>query len=98
MLWGDNNLFSFLVPFVFAHCDTMDGPVIKDAQKALETGNVNCVLIWVQKKDEAEIKKAFEKTLAVRKLSSNPRNLQTCTSLKHLFAFIVLVKANHIWA
>lgn len=75
MLWGDNNLFSFLVPFVFAHCDTMDGPVIKDAQKALETGNVNRVLIWVQKKDEAEIKKAFEKTLAVRKLNRQSKEL-----------------------
>jgi hypothetical protein len=51
---------------VFAHCDGMDGPVVKAAQKALETGNVNLVLIWVQKKDEDEIKKAFQKTLAVR--------------------------------
>lgn len=52
-----------------AHCDTMNGPVVKAAQKALETGNVNLVLVWIQKKDEAEIKKAFERTLAVRKLS-----------------------------
>jgi len=51
-----------------AHCDTLGGPVVTAAKKALETGNVNLVLIWVQKKDEAEIKKAFEKTLAVRKL------------------------------
>ena len=54
---------------LFAHCDTMNGPVVKAAQKALETGNVNLVLVWIQKKDEAEIKKAFERTLAVRKLS-----------------------------
>jgi hypothetical protein len=53
---------------VFAHCDTLDGPVVKAAQKALETGNVNFVLIWVLKENEAEIKAAFEKTLAVRKL------------------------------
>ncbi len=52
-----------------AHCDTMDGPVVKSAKNALETGNVHLVLVWVQKKDEAEIKKAFEQTLAVRKLS-----------------------------
>lgn len=38
---------------VFAHCDGMDGSVIISAKKALETGNVNLVLIWVQKKDEA---------------------------------------------
>jgi hypothetical protein len=60
---------------VFAHCDTMDGPVVKAAQKALETSNVNFVLIWVQQKDEPEIKKAFEKTLAVRKLSTEAKEL-----------------------
>jgi hypothetical protein len=29
---------------VFAHCDSMDGPVIKDAQRALETNDVTPVL------------------------------------------------------
>ncbi|KCZ70382.1 hypothetical protein ANME2D_03297 [Candidatus Methanoperedens nitroreducens] len=58
-----------------AHCDTMDGPVIKAAQNALETGNVNPVLIWIQKEDEDEIKEAFRKTLEVRKLSPEARNL-----------------------
>lgn len=60
---------------VFPHCDTLDGPVVKAAQKALESGNVNLVLIWVQKKDEAEIKKAFEKTLAVRKVNPQAKEL-----------------------
>jgi hypothetical protein len=59
----------------YSHCDTMNGPVVKAAQKALETGNVNLVLIWVQKKDEGEIRKAFEKTLAVRKLNPQAREL-----------------------
>jgi len=53
----------------------MDGPVVKAARKALETGNVNLVLIWVQKKDEGEIKTAFQKTLAVRKLSPQAKEL-----------------------
>jgi hypothetical protein len=65
----------FLPNEIFAHCDGMDGPVIKGAQKALETGNVNLVLIWVLKDDEGEIKKAFEKTLAVRKLNPQAREL-----------------------
>jgi hypothetical protein len=59
----------------FAHCDGLDGPVVKAARKALETRNVNLVLIWVQKKDEAEIKKAFQKTLAVRKLNPQAKEL-----------------------
>ncbi len=60
---------------VLAHCDGMDGPVVTAAKQALETGNVNLVLIWVQKKDEAEIKKAFQKTLAVRKLNPEAKEL-----------------------
>jgi hypothetical protein len=60
---------------VFAHCDGMDGPVVTAAKKAIETGNVNLVLIWVQRKNEAEIKKAFQKTLAVRKLNPEAKEL-----------------------
>lgn len=59
----------------FAHCDGMDGPVVQAAQKALETGNANLILIWVQKKDESELRRAFERTLAVRKLSPQAREL-----------------------
>lgn len=62
-------------PGVLGHCDGMDGPVVKAAMKALETGNVNLVLIWVQKQDEETIKNAFEKTLAVRKLNSEAKEL-----------------------
>lgn len=58
-----------------AHCDGLDGPVVKAAQEALSDGNVNLVLIWVQKDDEAQIKQAFEKTLAVRKLNPEAREL-----------------------
>jgi hypothetical protein len=58
-----------------AHCDTLDGPVVKAAQKALDTGNVNPVLIWVQEKDEALIREAFNKTLVVRKLSPEAKDL-----------------------
>ncbi|MEM2102301.1 MAG: DUF6448 family protein [Candidatus Bathyarchaeia archaeon] len=49
------------------HCDTMDGPVVTAARKALEKGNVNLILPWVPKKAEAELKKAFEKALRARK-------------------------------
>lgn len=60
---------------VFAHCDGMDGPVIIAARQALETGNVNFVLLWVQKADEAEIKRAFERTVAVRQLNPQAKEL-----------------------
>lgn len=58
-----------------AHCDTMDGPVVKAAREALDTDNVNLVLIWVQEENEAEIRAAFNKTLAVRQLSPEAKDL-----------------------
>jgi len=60
---------------VQAHCDGMDGPVVKAAQKAFETGDVNLVLVWVQAKDEAEIKTAFARAVVVRKLSAEAKDL-----------------------
>ena len=60
---------------VQAHCDSLDGPVVNAGRAALTEGDVNLVLIWVQKDDEAQIKQAFEKTFAVRKLSAEAREL-----------------------
>jgi hypothetical protein len=58
-----------------AHCDGLDGPVVRAAQKALESGDVVHVLVWVREQDEAEIKAAFEKTAAVRRLGAEARGL-----------------------
>lgn len=58
-----------------AHCDTLDGPVVSAARKALDTGNVNLVLVWVQKRDEAEIRNAFLSTSTVRKAGGEARQL-----------------------
>jgi hypothetical protein len=49
-----------------AHCDSYDGPVIKDAEKALEANNVNLVLKWVSKEQEKEITPLFQKTYELR--------------------------------
>ncbi|HET8539900.1 MAG TPA: DUF6448 family protein [Anaeromyxobacter sp.] len=58
-----------------AHCDTLDGPVVITARKALETGKLNPVLAWVRPQDEAEIKAAFARTVAVRKAGREAREL-----------------------
>ena len=58
-----------------AHCDTLDGPVVAAARKALDSGNVNLVLIWVQKEQEPQIKGHFDKTLAVRKAGGSAKEL-----------------------
>ena len=47
-----------------AHCDTLDGPVIQDARKALETRDVTPVLKWVKEKDEKVVRAAFTKALS----------------------------------
>lgn len=57
------------------HCDTMDGPVVAAAKLALEERNVNLILPWAPKKTEPEIKKAFEKTIAVRKMGGEAKEL-----------------------
>jgi len=44
-----------------AHCDSIEGPVVKASQKALETGNINYVLVWVRAEDEQEIKQCLTK-------------------------------------
>ena len=59
----------------YAHCDGMDGPVVKAAQEALAKNDVNLVLIWVRKNDETEIRRAFDQTLTVRNLSPQAREL-----------------------
>lgn len=68
-------LFLMNVPQVAAHCDTLDGPVVQAAEKALEEVNIKLVLPWVQKGDEREIEHAFHRTLAVRKLNSEAKEL-----------------------
>ena len=49
-----------------AHCDSYDGPVIKDAVKALETNEINLVLKWIDKDQEQEIISLFNKTYGLR--------------------------------
>ncbi|MGE5294635.1 MAG: DUF6448 family protein [Solirubrobacterales bacterium] len=58
-----------------AHCDTMEGPVVKTAQAALEKGDVTPVLKWVKPQYEAAIREAFRKTLAVRGMGKDARDL-----------------------
>jgi uncharacterized protein DUF6448 len=63
MLWG------------IGHCDTLDGPLVTLAKKALEQKNVNLVLPWVRAEDTDEIRHAFDHTLAVRGLGPQARSL-----------------------
>ena len=57
------------------YIDSMDGPVVKAAEKALEMEDVKYVLPYVSSKDEKEIKDSFEKTILVRELSGDAAEL-----------------------
>lgn len=58
-----------------AHCDGMDGPVVRDARIALEERDPTVVLKWVGPERETEIRQAFAKALAVRALGKDAEEL-----------------------
>lgn len=58
-----------------AHCDTLDGPVVSAARQALDSGNVNLVLVWVRRTDEPEIRRLFDKVRAARAAGGDAREL-----------------------
>ncbi len=61
-------VFAFMLTSIsgFAHCDSYDGPVIKDALKALDQNNVELVLKWIEPQQEKEIISLFDKTYSLK--------------------------------
>lgn len=69
-------LLALLLPgAVRSHCDTMKGPVVQAARKALEKQDLTPLLRWVQPDDEAEVHAAFKQALLVRKKGKEARDL-----------------------
>lgn len=71
-------IFSMLIfstNVTLAHCDTMDGPLIADARKAIEQNNVNYALKWVPSANEKEIKDVFDLMMKVRGFSPEAKEL-----------------------
>lgn len=69
------SILIFSTGVTLAHCDTMDGPVVKDAKTAIGKNNVNYILKWVKPADEAELKNAFTLAMKVRKLGPDATDL-----------------------
>lgn len=57
------------------HCDSMDGPVVTAAKKALAAENVNLILPYVPKAGEEEITRTFQKVIPARKESTLVREV-----------------------
>lgn len=83
-------LFMLSTSASFAHCDTMEGPLVLDAKKAISQNNVNIVLKWVPAANETEIKDAFNQVMRVRALSADAKDLAD----KYFFDTLVRIHRN----
>ncbi len=57
------------------HCDSLDGPVVTAARRALENAEVAVILPYVHSDGEAEVRDAFDRVMKVRSLGSETREV-----------------------
>lgn len=55
------------------HCDSLDGPVVAAARRALEARDVDLVLPFVPADGEDEVRAAFDRAMPVRELGPQAR-------------------------
>ena len=70
------------------HCDSMDGPVVLAAKRALAAHDPKLVLPYVKTEGEAEVVKAFERTLAAH------NGNQAANELGDLYFFETVVRVH----
>ncbi|KAB2840623.1 MAG: hypothetical protein F9K45_08825 [Melioribacteraceae bacterium] len=68
-------LFFFINNSISAHCDSVEGPVVKAAEEALNSGNINHVLIWIPAENENELKELFQKVSGIRNINESVREI-----------------------
>ena len=68
------------------HCDSLSGPVVKMAKKALDTGNVSFILPYVPEESEDEVIAAFNKVFP---LHNQPNGVH---EIADLFFFETVVR------
>jgi len=66
---------SVLPGSVSAHCDSMDGPIVPVAQRALETGEITPALKWIPEKYETTVRGAFDRARAIRGQDKSVREI-----------------------
>jgi hypothetical protein len=57
------------------HCDSLDGPVVTAARKALDADDVTLVLPFVPEDAEAEVRSVFESVRMARVVAGPPRDV-----------------------
>jgi hypothetical protein len=69
------------------HCDSLDGPVVRAAQRALDDNNVGLVLPFVPKAAEGEVAQVFDKVVTARAAGAASREVAD----RHFFETVVRV-------
>jgi hypothetical protein len=69
------------------HCDSLDGPVVKAARRALEAEQPAIVLPYVPEEAEDEVREAFDAVLAIRDTDPAVRDLAD----RHFFETVVRI-------
>lgn len=69
------------------HCDSMDGPVVTAARKALDAGDVDIALPFVPSGGEDDVRRAFQAVMGVRDQGPAVRELADL----HFFETVVRV-------
>ena len=59
-------IFVMVSANAFAHCDSINGPLIPEAKAALEKGDVTPLLKWIKPDYEEAIRTAFSKAVKLR--------------------------------
>lgn len=67
------------------HCDSLDGPVVKAARLALDTGAVEAVLPYVPQQSEDEVREVFDSVAAARDEGADAREVAD----RHFFETVV---------
>ena len=69
----------------YAHCDTLDGPVVNAAREALEKGDITPLLVWVHPEAEGELRTVFADVQAIRGTNERTREVAD----RYLFETVV---------
>jgi hypothetical protein len=69
------------------HCDSIDGPVVNAARKALDAGDVDVALPYVPSDGEDEVRRAFLAVMGVRDQGNAVREVADL----HFFETVVRV-------
>jgi Family of unknown function (DUF6448) len=57
------------------HCDSLDGPVVSAARRALDASDVEWILPYVHADGEAEVRAAFDRAVKVRALGAEAQEV-----------------------